>query len=456
MICPRNGQTCPIDDCLGRTDPGACDHVARMAKARDPDQPIPIDRHPSLTGRPRVGLWAPCLNQGGAETWQLALVRSTSDRLDWQGVAVTLPEARTDPAIVARTRDLVPVTFGRASLRDLASRCDVVISWCLEDFEPHLAGIEPKPKLVYCDHFPHPTAIDPVAVWCLRSVDEVVGVSELCRTGYPGEILARSTVIGNAIDPTRLVPTRHWAETRREWGVPPEAPVAGYYSRIDRTKRPDAMVRLVASLPEPWHVVIVGDRTCFRSETARIDAMVAELPEAIRGRIHCLDADSRAGDVLGAFDVLVVPAEIESFGLTLTEGIMLGLPVASTKVGLAALHPGLVQSIALDAPGDVLAAAVLAAHADGPRSGAAELIRDRCGLDRFGAAWSDLVERLAGAIEWPPDRSRIWAAVDTCPDARGTCGCLPGPPRICMAGPEPIEVRPENCFACKKLELTRA
>ncbi len=47
--------------------------------------------------------------------------------------------------------------------------------------------------------------------------------------------------------------------TRAAWGLPARARVAGYLGRLAPEKDPGAMLRLAEALPDPWHVVIVGD-----------------------------------------------------------------------------------------------------------------------------------------------------------------------------------------------------
>jgi glycosyltransferase involved in cell wall biosynthesis len=180
---------------------------------------------------------------------------------------------------------------------------------------------------------------------------------------------------------------------RAAWNVPGDALVAGYLGRLSIEKDPDAMLRLARGLPEPWHVVIVGEGR----ERARLEA---EIDSASLKRVHLVGGDTAVGDVLHAFDTLVVPSQYESFGLTLAEGLWVGLPVVATASGLAKLRPGLVREVEVYAGSRDLAEAVLADHRD--IEGTSERVRkarefadDRLGLARFGRDWTELLLRSA-------------------------------------------------------------
>jgi glycosyltransferase involved in cell wall biosynthesis len=46
---------------------------------------------------------------------------------------------------------------------------------------------------------------------------------------------------------------------RRTWGLPDGTRVAGYLGRLSPEKDPLAMARLIGSLPNEWHGVVVGE-----------------------------------------------------------------------------------------------------------------------------------------------------------------------------------------------------
>ena len=225
--------------------------------------------------------------------------------------------------------------------------------------------------------------------------------------GGPGVPDVPASVIWNAVDTERMAVRRSRAAMREAWGVPRDAPVALYMGRLSLEKRPERMIGLAASLPEPWHTVVVG---------AGNKAPALERAARTNPRLHPVGADPAAGDCLGAADVLVVPSEYESFGLTIAEGIWAGVPVVTTPVGLAKLAPGSTHVVPADPTGLELADAVIAAHEGGAAAGA-EAIRPRLGPEGFGRAWSNLIvemgrEAVAGR------------RAESCPHRQPpSCGC---------------------------------
>jgi glycosyltransferase involved in cell wall biosynthesis len=242
-------------------------------------------------------------------------------------------------------------------------------------------------------HFPGESPWGEGSEFLLRGVDRFVAVSELALESIPRSIRERVEVIWNAVEPGRLAVRRGRSTMRGRWGIPPDVTVAGYIGRLAPEKDPDAMLRLAAELPEPWHVVIVGDGREREGLARKVEALGLD-------RARLVGGDTDVGDVLGAFDTLVVPSLYESFGLTMAEGLWAGVPVLATRSGLAKLVPGLVREIRAGAGGGELADAVLADRRDvaGTRlrvERAGSFARERLGLDRFGRAWTELLLRTA-------------------------------------------------------------
>jgi glycosyltransferase involved in cell wall biosynthesis len=294
----------------------------------------------------------------------------------------------------AQLSAMMPVGYGHDAGRALAAVCDVIVSWAVTDVSMLLAGLDSPPKLVMACHFPGESPWGEGTLEMLRPVDRLVAVSELALESIPLPEREGASVIWNAVDSDRLKVRRGRSTVRASWGIPEDAPVAGYLGRLSPEKDPEAMIRLASALPEPWHVVLVGE--------GRERASLASQARSIgSGRVHLVGGDPAVGDVLGAFDTLIVPSRFESFGLTLAEGLWAGLPVISTRSGLAKLEPGLVRTIPIGAGGSALAEAVLADRADqvGTRSRvdrARAFARERLGLDRFGRDWTACLVDLCG------------------------------------------------------------
>ena len=408
LTCPVvAGWTCPTEPCPGGTDPEVCRHLDRLRAW----QRLPTDAQSSRIwagpggfepstrpdgGRLRVGLWCPCLGLGGAEVWQLALGRAVDPALiSWKGAAVLEGRSAADPRMARELESIMPVGYGREAARSLASVCDVVVSWAVTSVPDLLSGIDgPPPSVVVACHFPGESPWGPGTEAMLSGVDRFVGVSELAVESIPGSIRDRVEVIWNAVDERRLAIHRDRSTMRAAWGVPPGAIVAGFLGRLSPEKDPGAMIRLAEGLPEPWHVVLVGEG---RERASLLDAVES------RGldRVHLVGGDLAAGDVLNGFDTLVVPSRFESFGLSLAEGLWAGLPVVATRSGLAKLRPGLVREVVVGAGSVELARAVLDDRADPEGTTArVEMARtfalDRLSVGRFGRDWTRLLMESGG------------------------------------------------------------
>jgi hypothetical protein len=363
----------------------------RLRPAARPIVPFP-DAGPD-GGKPRVGLWAPVLFDAGAEVWMLALARCLADRVSWRGLAVENPNS-VSPGMRARFEALMPVGFGREACRSLAGECDVVVSWAMASVPGLLEGVARRPKVVNVCHSPVESEWGMSSYRDPAGVDAYVAVSELALGPICESRRADAKVIRNCVDPSRLVVDRPRAAMRAKWGIPAGAKVVGHYGRLAPEKDPGALVRMAPFLPDGWHVAILGEG---HMRTA-LDRAKWE-----RGldRVHFLGPDPAAGDVLNALDVLVVASEYESFGLTLAEGLWMGLPVVSTSVGIARLRPGLTYEVPSWPDGETLARTVVEAFEDGPKLGASEWALANLSPDRFAREWMALIESLAARPKEP-------------------------------------------------------
>lgn len=405
--CPESqGVTCLKSPCPGESDRGVCRHLDRLHAWRDVprddqgdriwagDSTFHVTTEPSRD-RIRVGLLCPCLGLGGAEVWQLALARAVDhDAIVWQGAAVIDGPTSCDPWMESELGSLMPVGFGLNAARRLAASCDIVISWAVTDIPSLLAGLEQPPLVVIACHFPAESPWGEGTGALLEGVSLFVAVSELAVESTPTSIRDRIEVIWNAVEPQRMEIQRPRSSIRASWGVPDEALVAGYLGRLSPEKDPDAMIRLATQLPEPWHVVIVG-------EGRERNALEQRVEDQQLGRTHVVGGSALPGDVLRAFDTLVVPSRYESFGLTIAEGLWAEIPVVATRSGIARLVPGLVREIEVNASAQDLAAAVLADRDD--PSGTLSRVKlahlfakSRLGVERFGREWTELLLRIHG------------------------------------------------------------
>jgi hypothetical protein len=452
MTCPnRPGLDCMMGTaCLGHQNEAICRHVESLRDNRlRKTQPVLSFQRDQESPLLHVGLVCPTLRLGGAESVDYLLARSLDrSKIRFVGAAVLENPHSTDPAAVARLESEMPIGYGTGAIQDLARHCDILISWAVIDLADLLRGHRWKPRLVQIAHFPSEAPFGPEVARLLSGVDRWVGVSELAVESMPNEIRAKSKVIWNAVDADRLQVRRSRSEMRRLWGVPETAPVAGYLGRLSPEKDPAAMARLVDSLPDPWHVVVVGSGR--------------DVPSTGSDRFHVVGPDAAAGDTLNAFDVLVVPSLYESFGLSMAEALWMGVPIVSTNTGIAKLVPGISQTIPLHADGPTLARTVVDAFGSMPSPGpdlaycgedVRLTVRDRLSSARFGKVWTDF---LCGLTR---PRSEKLARVRECQDrgseasggSEGCGGCGGGPElTICERGKGkvPGKVTLRECLAC--------
>lgn len=360
-----------------------------------PPEPLPPPMTAALPARPgqvRVGLLCPALTQGGAEQWQVTLARTVDPgRVSWRGCAVL--SGTSDPVMVGTLGRSMPIWtgFDVARARALAEDCDVLVHWCIGDLPSVLDGLSRTPAVLEVCHSPSQSEYAVAHYRKTAGTDRWAAVSEYALRALPEEALRRAVVIGNCVDVDRLAVTRDRAAMHGSWGVPPGSPVVGYYGRLSPEKRPQVMVEIARALPPAWHTVVVGSDYY----EGRLQAMSAGLPN-----IHWIGADPRSGDVISAMDVMVVPSEFESFGLTIAESIWMGTPVVSTPVGIAGLFPGLTRTVAHDATGEDWAREVRASVFLGRPPGQREVIgsfRPTIEPATFGRAWTDLFVEMGGS-----------------------------------------------------------
>ncbi len=297
------------------------------------------------------------------------------------------------PEMLRELASIMPIGFGWNAARTLAASCDVILSWAVTNVSTLVSGLESPPTVVMACHFPGESPWGAGTDVLLRGVDRFVAVSELALESVPVSIRDQVDVIWNAVVPERLAIRRDRPTMRAAWRIPSDVPVAGYLGRLAPEKDPDAMLRLASELPEPWHIILVG-------EGRERDGLTRKVKSHGLDRARLVGGDTAVGDVLGAFDTLVVPSRYESFGLTLAEGLWAGVPVLSTCSGLAKLVPGLVREIPTGARGRELAEALLADQFDteGTRERierARAFVRERLDPGRFGRAWTELLVRAA-------------------------------------------------------------
>lgn len=370
-------------------------------------------------GRVRAGLLGPCLIAGGAETHGAMLIRHTSPSVCWAG-SVSL-ESGADRGMAREYTSLVPTGWGRRDAQTLADAVDVLITWAVPDLDGILKGRPRRPKTIAVVHSPVESEWGRTVYRETKGADAWVLVSELCRAGLTEDRARSATVILNAPDPDRLKPRRTREQTRQVWGVPADATVLGFLQRMTGEKGCDAILRSAIANPSAW-VVAVGDGFL-------LDELRESVQRAGLRNVVLPGPDDDPGACLAAFDLMICASDYESFGLSLAEAWAMGVPVISTKVGVAALYPGLTRLVPNRPTVADIAAAVKEVLSD--REGtrrrvlrAKECVRGQLGVGRFAREWSDLIRGLAGptaamdvrAGRDSARRRELLNAVLACPD----------------------------------------
>src|SRR3990172_791163 len=155
------------------------------------------------------------------------------------------------------------------------------------------------------------------------------------HAGSEGQLLT----IPDGIDLTRFAPAYRGERIRRDLGIPPEAPVAGFVARLDPWKGAEVFVRAAAEtarrFPQAHFIVCGGELPGFEAYAARLRQEASEL--GLDGRIHFTSWTYTVDDipeVMGAIDVLVhTSVRPEPFGLVLIEAMATGKPVVAARDG---------------------------------------------------------------------------------------------------------------------------
>lgn len=135
--------------------------------------------------------------------------------------------------------------------------------------------------------------------------------------------LAPATVIPNGVPDA---PASDASAYRVEWSIPAEAFVLGTVARIEHQKNPLFAVRLLAQLPEMFHLVWVGD--------GRLREQMEQLAHklGVTRRLHIDGWKQDARSRLSAFNLFLLPSRFEGFPLAILEAMAAGVPCVVSDV----------------------------------------------------------------------------------------------------------------------------
>ncbi len=264
----------------------------------------------------------PCLCRGGAEQQVIDLSRFLNPRRSQLVKCLVLPEGRVDPNVA---RDFpCPIEVGtRDAIHRAVQEHDICLFWGFA-LDQHLAGLKKRHAVnVFLAHGDSWWTRDLLRDG-RRSIDHVIAVSEGVRKancgGFP------TTVIHNGVDTARLATTRSRDEVRSQLGFGHHDFVTGFVGRFAPEKRPDRLIRAVATLPPQHKALIVG----WGPDKPRLLELAAEL---LPNRHAFVTASEYLGDYYQAMDAFSLVSDNEGFALVLLEAMFCGLPIVATPVG---------------------------------------------------------------------------------------------------------------------------
>jgi len=121
-------------------------------------------------------------------------------------------------------------------------------------------------------------------------------------------------------------------ETRRDWGIPPEALVLGMIGRLDAKGQSDLLATAPALLHEcpSLHFVFIGSEGEAGAEAHLLTQAAAG---GFEDRLRLTGPREDIPALLPALDILVHLPKDEAFGLALAEAMAAGLPTVATNIG---------------------------------------------------------------------------------------------------------------------------
>ena len=198
----------------------------------------------------------------------------------------------------------------------------------------------------------------------------------------------------NSVDNERFArpPQIGRSDLLARWGLKDNAPVIMFCGKLIPRKRPLDLIEALGILSHEYVVLFVGDGVLAN----RVRAAIKPGQGAVTGFINQAELPS----YYHAADILVLPSEVETWGLVINEGMAAGtLPVVSDRVGAA---PDLVDGIGQVYPcADIagLAAALDRALKELKDPGLRETVQRhaaRYSLDRTAAGFEEAVLALSG------------------------------------------------------------
>ncbi|HEY3625456.1 MAG TPA: N-acetyl-alpha-D-glucosaminyl L-malate synthase BshA [Terracidiphilus sp.] len=213
----------------------------------------------------------------------------------------------------------------------------------------------------------------PITQYAIQESDGVTSISQYLKDKTLGDfgITREIEVVPNFVNCDVYTPVRDEGAraTARKHLVGSDEPVLIHLSNFRPVKRVLDVVKVFAQVTRaiPSQLVLVGDGP----DRSAAEWLVHE--QGIQGRVHFLGKQDRVNELLPLADLMLMPSQLESFGLAALEAMACKVPTIATRVGGV---PELIdheETGLLYAVGDV----------DGMAEGAIGLLQDRDRLEEM-------------------------------------------------------------------------
>jgi glycosyltransferase involved in cell wall biosynthesis len=183
---------------------------------------------------------------------------------------------------------------------------------------PHLND-RPHSRLAEYLHRPYKL----LGRWALHRADAIVCVSNAERSHIQvdfGIASQKIHVVPNGVNPDAAMhPSARDAR---------EPALILYVGRLEAYKRVQRLIRSIAILPEPFHLVIVGDGPYRKTLQRQMSALRVERRVQFLGRI----SDDELRSLYRRAGVVANVSSAEAFGLTVLEAVARGCPVVCSDI----------------------------------------------------------------------------------------------------------------------------
>ncbi|MFO7697408.1 MAG: glycosyltransferase family 4 protein [Anaerolineae bacterium] len=227
----------------------------------------------------------------------------------------------------------------------------------------------------------------------MPAVQQIVGCSESATAQYGAP--TKSSIVPLAVDLTRYMPSvEHRAATRASLGISADRFVVAHVGDLIPLKGQSLLAQSARTTPHVAYLII-GEA---REDQAESVQYAGHLKSSVGKNVRFLGSRSDVPQLLSAADVLAITSTQEAGPRVLVEGMACGLPVVSTRVGMApdVISPG-VNGYLTDPDADRLATVLREMAADPRRTAemgrrARELAERELGIEPYRQRMRAIVE----------------------------------------------------------------